>query len=286
MRYSHVLGSAVVLAAATAAQAGMTVSLVPVSNFGSGVTAGARTFDLKVAATAGTKWASGDLQFTLASTGAFTGTSFYNSAGGGNLQALGGTGTVLFDTYVTSPLLSSGTATQAASVLGKAQYPVESGVGTAVFSSTVADIAWGDTSANLAPDGTYTVGRFSVLGNGGGDLKGRVGAANNSIAPVNFSVYLPIKGDVNGDRIVDLGDFNVWLSNGGTGTLGGTPLLAQGDVNQDGIVDLGDFNDWLSNGGNQLPGPGAALGSIVPEPASLSLVAIAGLSLAARRRRA
>lgn len=289
MRYSHVLGAAVVgLAAATANAQSLSVTAVPVSNFGSGVTAGARSFDLRVTASGGTKWASADLQFTLATTGAFAGTSFFNlPTGDSNIVNIGGAGSTAFDTGVTVPAGGNGAA-----ILGKAQYPVESGVGAAIFPSTAApgaviDAAWGDTgAASFSSDTSFTIGRITVLGNGGGDLKGRVGATNNSIAPVNFNIYLPIKGDVNGDRIVDLGDFNVWLANGGSGTTGGTPLLSQGDMNHDGIIDLGDFNDWLANGGNSLPISGATLGSVVPEPAGLTLAAIAGLSLAARRRRA
>jgi hypothetical protein len=265
----------------------MTVSLVPVSNVGAGLPAGARSFDLKVTTDAGTKWASGDLQFSLASSGAFAGTSFFNLASGdSNIVNTAAAGAAGLDTGITVPAGGNGAA-----ILGKAQYPVESGIGSAVFPSTAApgtavDIAWGDTGAASFTNGTSTIARLSILGNGGADLKGRVGATNNSIAPVTFNLYLPIKGDVNGDRIVDLGDFNTWLANGGQGTLGGAPLLSQGDINQDGIIDLGDFNDWLANGGNQLPVSGASLGSVVPEPASLSLAAIAGLSLAARRRRA
>lgn len=283
MRYSHVLGAAVVGLAAATANAGMSVSLAPVSTAGSGISGTARSFDLKVTTTAGTKWSSADLQFTLASTGSFAGTSFYNLASGdSNIANLAGAGSL--DTGVTSPIAGAGV-----SMLGKAQYPVESGVGSAVFPSTAApgtvvDAAWGDTgAAGSIVDGAYTVARFTVVGSGGAYLNGRVGATNNSIAPVTFAnLYLPILGDVDGDGVVGTTDIAFVKSHAGTTPPAGTV----GDVDFDGIVGTTDIAIVKSRAGTSLPAPGAALGSVVPEPASLSLVGALGLLALGRKRRA
>jgi len=282
MRYSHVLGAAVVGLAATAANAGMTVSLVPVSTAGSGISGTVRSFDLRVTTDSGTKWSSADLQFTLASTGSFAGTSFYNLASGdSNIATLAGAGSL--DTGVAVPAGGNGAA-----ILGKAQYPVESGIGSAVFPSTAApgtavDAAWGDTGANNFAVGSATIARFTVVGTGGAYLNGRVGATNNSIAPVTFSnLYLPILGDVDGDGIVGTSDIAFVKSHAGTTPPAGTI----GDVDFDGIVGTGDIAIVKSRAGTSLPAPGAALGAVVPEPASLSLLGAMGLLALGRKRRA
>jgi len=147
-----------------------------------------------------------------------------------------------------------------------------------VFDSTAVDIAWGDTSANQAPDGTYTIARFTVLGNGGAYLSGRVGAANNSVSPVTFSnVYLPILGDVTGNGIVDFDDF-VTVKNNFNGVNG------VGDTNGNGITDFDDFVNVKNNFNNNIAAPGAALGSVVPEPASFAAISLAAIAGLARRK--
>ena len=286
MRYSHVLGAAVVsLAAAMTAQAGMSVSLVGVNNTAASFANGERTFDLKVTTTSGTKWSSADLQFNgigLANTGNFAGTAFFNlPSGDADIVNLAGAGSAAFDTGMTSPLGGAGV-----SVLGKAQYPVESGVGAAVFSSTATptndiDVAWGDFNANGAVDGTYTIARFTVVGNGGAYLTGRVGATNNSIAPVDFTnLYMPILGDTNADGIVNAVDFTDVLNN--LGNPGGV-----GDTNYDDTVNAIDFTNVLNNLGNDIatvPLPGGTLGAVVPEPTSLGFVGVVAMGFLARRR--
>jgi len=291
MRYSHVLGAAAVVGlAAVTAQAGMSVSLVPVVKTGAAMAADAnlintRSYDLMVTTTGGTKWASADLQFSLATSGNFAGTTFYNPTGDANIEPTSfGAENLKYDTYVSSPRRSASAAGSPA-ILGKAQYPVESGVGAAVFPSNAAlgtsvDVAWGDTDANaVTSDGTYRVARFTVSGKGGANLSGRIGATNNSIAPVTFSnLYLPILGDMNADRLVDGLDFDAWFFNLSTTNVAG-------DANLDGIVDGLDFDAWFFNLSNTLPAAGSSLGAVVPEPGTLSVFSAAVLGLGLRRRK-
>jgi hypothetical protein len=82
-------------------------------------------------------------------------------------------------------------------------------------------------------------------------------------------------GDTNNDGVVDLTDLNNVLNNfGSTGT--GNP----GDDNSDHVVDLSDLNAVLNNFGTTYTSLSA-----VPEPATLSLLALGATSLLARRRR-
>ena len=298
MRYSHVLGAAVVgLAAATTAQAGLSVSVVPVIvadaiRGANPSIANVRSYDLVVTTDAGTKWASADLQGAITIAGTLSG-SFFNESPDQTDQPLAAGPVGNSDTWLTTPerFVNSQNLTNPNSVaiLGLAQAPIESGVGPAVIPTaasgdTAIDVAWGDARAGQSTlgDGSYTIARLSVQGNSGANIKGRVGATNNSIAPVSFSLYVPILGDTNMDRFVDQIDFDLWIANlDNVGNTYGT----SGDIDLNGVVDQRDFDAWISNLDNTLPAAGATLGSVVPEPTSLGVIGL-GLLLGARRRRA
>ena len=83
--------------------------------------------------------------------------------------------------------------------------------------------------------------------------------------------------DFNGDGTVDGDDFLIWQNGFGSP---GDPSM--GDANGDGNVDGDDFLIWQEQFGG--PPPGGAAGA-VPEPSTLSLLALAGLALAALRKR-
>lgn len=65
-----------------------------------------------------------------------------------------------------------------------------------------------------------------------------------SFSTVGFDV--PCPGDVNGDGVVDLADFNILAVNFG---IGPGAIRSQGDLNDDGFVDLADFNILAVNFG-------------------------------------
>ncbi len=101
----------------------------------------------------------------------------------------------------------------------------------------------------------FPAGTFSLLqaDNAGQNMYGVV------IKPGSASVI----GDVNGDQVVDIFDFDLIRQNFRTGT-----TLEQGDLDFSGLVDLADFKIWK----NAFSGPGAP--ASVPEPSTWALLCV------------
>ena len=80
----------------------------------------------------------------------------------------------------------------------------------------------------------------------------------------------PVPGDVDGNRIVDINDYNTIRDHFGMNVAGRT----LGDVTGDGVVNLADFAQWKGN--FPFPGSGSSsLGNgVVPEPTSAFLMAL------------
>jgi hypothetical protein len=136
--------------------------------------------------------------------------------------------------------------------------------------------AWtgnGLTSSTAAADSVHlAVGYAEASDLGIGSFSGEDVDASAIIIRTTY------KGDNNLDGVVDSNDFNGLVAGYGVNT---DALWVQGDYNYDGKVNSIDFNDLAGNFGAVAPAP--ALGSVVPEPASLSVLAVAGALI--RRRR-
>ncbi len=101
------------------------------------------------------------------------------------------------------------------------------------------------------------------------------GFSSSIVDGVSLVLTLGLSGDFNGDGIVNIADYTVWRDNLGA-TEDDTILSGNGNG---GIVDSTDYALWKTNFGN---GTAAAIGlgqANVPEPSTLILTALMGISL-------
>jgi len=275
----------------SAAQATLTVSVVklPISQAAKTADpnlANARSYDLRVTQT-GERWNVTTMQFALGATGNLSGTLYQSP---GSLISHGGH---VFQTsftpndpqfYDTSWNVSMNDSART-DILGDSDFPAAGSGTTAVQSSTNVSVAWGDhngdTNTTATTGGSFSIGHITVKGNTGAFLNGYVaGNVNLNQKQIFTNVYVPILGDINGDGVVNQLDLNVVNQNFLSST------APQADFNDDGVVNQLDLNSVNQNFLNNLAAPpGSALGSLVPEPASIALLGLVMVGAVSRRTR-
>jgi len=305
------------------AKATVTMSLVPLpvnSTAAAAIAPGqtVRTFQLKVSQTVGEKWDVGSLKLTLATGGGLSGYLYANPTVHSNTTGESkpylnpgqtNTSASFYDTYVTTPAFeanpTAGNAASHLNVVGSSDFPntgtasnvatVPQTTGNAPATNQTLDIVWGDQAGVQAATDTtgatsYLTAQFTIVGNTGGYIRGYSGGSNaantaqffGSNAPLQTlpqgTMYLPILGDTDKNGAVNIDDF-ISVKNNFNGT-------GSGDTDGDNDVDIDDFINVKNNFNHAVtpPASGGALGSLVPEPASLSLLMLAGLAGVRRRR--
>ena len=119
-----------------------------------------------------------------------------------------------------------------------------------------------------------------------------IGEADRNMVIADYVQILPdgpggseyfgtIKGDTNLDGMVSLGDFSILANH--FGEAGGWDLA---DSDGNGEIGLGDFALLANNFGSVSPSIPSPAPTPAPEPATMTLLAIGGLALVRRRRRA
>jgi probable HAF family extracellular repeat protein len=141
--------------------------------------------------------------------------------------------------------------------------------------------SWGGSALTSASAAAAAgSGHRTALGYGDASALGITGTfSGQSIDSTALLIRYTYAGDATLDGKVNTLDFNRLAGNFGTGS-----LWSDGDFNYDGAVDSLDFTLLSSNYGMNLPISSPTLGSVVPEPASISLLA-AGTALLITRRR-
>ena len=178
-----------------------------------------------------------------------------------------------FDTYVSNGVLGEGFAIPGGAV-------DLTGSATETFSADAIDIAW--ITFDLDNPGTQTLARVTLADDAAGawlflttaaPAGGPLVLAGGKVA----GGAMLFAGDADADGLVGQGDLDIVLGDWGHSP----PTDPRADANGDGTVGQGDLNILLSQWGLGAPPPPGA----IPEPTTLSLLALAALASIRRRRK-
>ena len=187
-----------------------------------------------------------------------------------------------FDSYVSTGFPTDGEQsanTQVAASSGAVDI-VGGSTTTPSFDTQNIDLMWAPTGGTVTGSGLFHVGRVTLANSATGSwtLMGfQGGESTASISGVIDALALPLAGDANLDDVVNQLDINKVLANW---LATGANWADNGDVTGDTVVNQLDINEVLGNWLAVAEPPSEA----IPEPATLGLLVLAGLTVLRRRQ--
>jgi autotransporter-associated beta strand protein len=178
-------------------------------------------------------------------------------------------GTLKVNTAAAAPLLSNAAGTDIKG--GKVAFDYTAAADPAAYKNNLKSLLHTGYASNFASGQIHSSTATPQIGLGYSDDSGSS----------SFTVARAYYGDLNLDGTVNTDDFGALALNYNKS---GQDWI-NGDFNYDGVVNALDFNSLATNYGSTLPVAAPALGALVPEPATICLIGVAGLALARRRRR-
>ena len=171
----------------------------------------------------------------------------------------------------------------------------ESWDGNGITSSAV--LAHFLTTLAVVDNSDPFAGGFGYTGSPTGPMEGVEVPVKSVVVKYTYGGDVFLNGRIDADdyNVIDTFFANYWDNNAETMTavLPGGPSYQMGDFNMDGVINADDYNIIDTAYANQDPpetgwGPYGPLGHVgaVPEPATLSLLALGAAAMITRRRRA
>jgi enterochelin esterase-like enzyme len=197
------------------------------------------------------------------------------SLGGGNAAYFGLTRSDIFENI--APLSPSNTPSLASVYNQFASAGLQSDLNFFLTYGTIGDGNGGPNLNNILNANGYNLTRTTASeGHSWGNWRAQIKDILTGL------VGAPLMGDPNGDGFVGIADLNLVLANWNQNVTPNNWLL--GEFTGDGFVGIADLNIVLGNWNAGTPPPPPAAGPTVPEPATLSLLAIISLGAIGRRR--
>lgn len=133
------------------------------------------------------------------------------------------------------------------------------------------------TVKNIEDDLSPGVNSLGTLVSFGEDYYGNLYLVDRDGDIFRLDTDATLPGDFNGDRTVDVDDYQMWKDEFGS------TAVSTADGNGDGVVNIADYTIWRDNLGRQLTAATQTLRTSVPEPSTLMLLSCLIMAFGRRR---